>query len=1506
MEINFSNIKIHDGSKNNGFEELVCQLAHLERPENAKRFVRKEGAGGDAGVECYWILDDNSEIAWQAKYFMGEMSPSRWSQITKSFKTAVKKHPNIKSYIICLPIDKADSRKVGRGGKQVKTVEDEWNAQLVKWQAFATKHGRSIDINYWGKHELTLSLSRNDAEYSGRALYWFNQPILNSETFNQLTIKTEECLGDRYTADLHVDLPIIQKFDAVCNNNEWQNELTTLLVDLQKKTARFTSGLTKELDDLAGSIEELSNQIIDLCSSFFPLDNLQQNLKLAQRLTEELEEKFKPIWNLDRQTLDEPGHDTALTNSQQYHFRELYSTFKDVKTSLESKKIKSLFLKTVLLAGEPGIGKSHLLCEISLQRANKNLPTVFMMGSHYQGNNPIDLIKDNLDLTGYSNRQVLGALDAAGEACQQRTLIIIDAINEGSHRDIWKDRLYRFITDLNQFEHISLILSCRSTYLHHILPDSLFPDHSDKLVSFEHYGFRKYEHRAVERYLSQQGISTPSLPILAPEFSNPLFLKTCCKALISRGLTEFPKGLRGISALFEFYIESIERVIAKIKKYHPGENIVEACLNNLASHLFPDHLFGINFSDARILINTKDPNPTIDQPLFDLLLEEGVIAEDISYKDNDKGVPVVRFTYERFSDYFIANNILSAYNDNQVDSLFAQEQPFAKAIKTYGFTAITGIIDIVGIIVAEQYKKELIDFECDESLLPRWGFDEIFKTSVLWRDNGSFTARTLELLNELEQSDDRKFSLDILLKLSTEPQHPWNAEFLHKNLINLELPERDHFWSVYTATNFSSEEDDEYESPSRILIEWVTSGVLHDTNPERIKLCGIALAWFLTSPNRMIRDRSTKALVRMYSLFPNLLIGLFNRFKSVNDLYLQERLYAVMYGVTLNIEQHDLITELAQAVYTQVFVKYTVTPHILLRDYSRGLLEYAHYRNILPQGIDPGSFRPPYKSPWPIEHPSDEEIDAIIGEDADYKKSQIKRSVMSGDFGIYTMHCIFDWSATPIDEKTVKTGYDIKKAFAETLEDNLKEAYLSLLRPPKTHPLDISGYLDDSSVEDVNIQINYVTVDQASEPYKELIEQINETLGENEREYFRWLNGLNDNTPAQFSRRWAKRWVCKRAYELGWTSELFSSFEKYCKHGRSGGPGAGYMERMGKKYQWIALHEVLARIADNVHWIDRGYSDVPDDTMYKGPWQPGRRDIDPTIWLRNSGEHKTYHNQTNTWWQPYSFPFQDIFDLEKQKTILMDEKTIPPFADLIEAKQLQDQTNWWVLSGSWSQSQDNTKSDHATLSGYFQIQAIIVHEDNFDQLCAELKAGEHTLRDMFDTPTTDHQGFLKEYPWHPVYEYISGWQEANPRYGLSVEHFIPTSKYEWEGSTKDYSVENYIRIRLPAKELIEQLELHHSTKAFSTWKLNSEIFFFDPSTEEYGPSYALVNKNLMQDWLISNNLRILWAVRGDKTLFAHKDHKFHGRMNLNGVCYTISNKLFENITFSNEPKRPQT
>ena len=77
------------------------------------------------------------------------------------------------------------------------------------------------------------------------------------------------------------------------------------------------------------------------------------------------------------------------------------------------------------------------------------------------------------------------------------------------------------------------------------------------------------------------------------------------------------------------------------------------------------------------------------------------------------------------------------------------------------------------------------------------------------------------------------------------------------------------------------------------------------------------------------------------SLLPDLL----RRFKDVDDLYVSERLYAVAYGCVMRAAHDagrwDEIATVAQTVFDLVFADGDPPPHILLRDYARGVVERA-------------------------------------------------------------------------------------------------------------------------------------------------------------------------------------------------------------------------------------------------------------------------------------------------------------------------------------------------------------------------------------------------------------------------------------------------------------------------------------------------------------------------------------------------------------------------------------
>ena len=1480
IDIDFSKIKVHDGSKNNGFEELVCQLAHLQKPDEAKTFVRKEGAGGDAGVECYWVLNDNSEIGWQAKYFTAKMSSSRWSQIDESFKTAFEKHPNLKKYIICLPLDRTDSRKMGKGGEQVVSVLDEWNDKMESWKALAKEKGRDIEFVFWGKHELTQFLSVDDPMYSGRALYWFNEPVLRMDAFKSITLRSKDSLGDRYTPESHIHLPITENFDALVTSDKWWKKLKEkngkLIDQHDQLLGKLGNKEALPLQEWNDDLESISLKIINLINDSLKNKSFLQNLDQMKALCEEL-------LKLEGKILQHKNGDITETRIQSsdefFVIQSFFYSYREFARFLESKLVNVAVTRAILLHGEAGIGKSHLLCDLSLHQIEESHPTVFLLGQHYEGGNPLDTLRSLLDLSKHTNAQVLGALDAAGEAYKARALIIVDAINEGLHRDDWQNHIRAFLTEVSKYPNISVLLSCRTSYLDYMIPDSA---DENCLIQIQHFGFQGYEHRAAEKYMSKQGISKPSAPILAPEFSNPLFLKTCCQALKENEMTSFPKGMHGLTQLFEFFLESVEKTVAKRKRYNPSEKIIKTALKDFASVLFPNNFSGLPTGNARKLINEHDPNGSKGESLFDELLYEGILSEDISYDDKGEGYPVVRFTYERFSDHFIAQQIVGQYNENTVKDIFSKDELMSKILIEKGIYRYEGIFEALSIVLAEQHCLELVDLlpEDFDSYIDSWVLERIFTETIVWRSPASFTDRTLEILNMLQGHEFSSPAIDTLLKLSTEPNHPWNADRLHENLVNQSMAERDRFWSTHIAFGDQFEEDGEAESIVRTLIEWSCYGDIKDIEKERARLCAITLFWFLTTSNRKVRDQATKSLVRLLSMHRELLPDLLNQFHDANDLYLVERLYAVAYGVACNVDENSLISEIAGTVFDLVFKDEEPIPHVLLRDYARGILEYALHLEVLPEGIDPEKFRPPYKSEWPIDNPSKEDIDQI---DGDEFSSHIKSSLIGfpGDFGNYTMSCIHHWSPTILSEPKPKIGREYKREFAENfLTGDIKKQYLEKIKPEKKEPIDIS-----------NILINYVSakdeeIKQARAKEKSFTEMIEEGLNEEQKEYYRWVSGVDDDRSAAFSRKWAQRWVCMRAHELGWQEEFFKGFEERCSYGRGMGRGADYMERIGKKYQWIALHELLAHLSDNVHWIDRGYSDIEDEKYY-GPWQMHKRNIDPTIWIRGDAERASYYNEETKWWQSYKFPLDDFTDIDEQLKFMWSETDIPDFSKIVSVSDPYQSEDWLALRGFWMQIQnEDEEKGTPRLDAWFRINSIIIKKDDFKKIRESI--GNKNLIDphTVNVPSTQHQGYLGEYPWHPSCRFMTGWVDNTKdpwERDIKGKYLVPVSQYEWERGSTDYSLDSSLSLYMPAREMIEGMGLRRSMQNFGVWcDSKGEIIFQDPSIEE-GPSFALVRKDAFLTWLDENDLEILWLIGGEKQLFRHT-RDFYGRLVYNTLC----------------------
>ena len=75
------------------------------------------------------------------------------------------------------------------------------------------------------------------------------------------------------------------------------------------------------------------------------------------------------------------------------------------------------------------------------------------------------------------------------------------------------------------------------------------------IAEVEHPGFGGRELEATERFFDAFGLEQPRIPLLTPEFANPLFLKLYCDGLKGLGLSAPPVGEEHISEVFERYLK---------------------------------------------------------------------------------------------------------------------------------------------------------------------------------------------------------------------------------------------------------------------------------------------------------------------------------------------------------------------------------------------------------------------------------------------------------------------------------------------------------------------------------------------------------------------------------------------------------------------------------------------------------------------------------------------------------------------------------------------------------------------------------------------------------------------------------------------------------------------------------------------------------------------------------------------------------------------------------------
>ena len=454
--------------------------------------------------------------------------------------------------------------------------------------------------------------------------------------------------GARYTPEIHVDLPEAWVFEGLGRTDKFFDRIQHLYGQLCRKSKKVqpSEDTERKFPEIAQLLNILGQKASTLAvglkkidrDTFTPIDFpslaiLTQEVETAAYSSHEASRQAESSSEAIETTQTPQNHGYTRSRKEllggiRHNIFQLQQVLREIRSLVTSDSAEAANKKALLLLGEAGTGKTHLFCDVAKRRLDDSLPTVILLGQHFNSSESWTQIMQRLHLPFRDRNEFLGALDAAAQVRGRRALILIDALNEGDGKRLWRDELAGILSVLNNYPRIGLAVSCRTSYKRIVIPDGLIPE---KLVSLHHRGFDNYEYIATRTFFDHYRIERPNIPLLVPEFSNPLFLKIFCEGLAKRNLPRIPKGLKGITAIFNFFVDTVHDILWKRLDYDEKDNLVRQAVDQLACRMAETGQPWVERGEAKHIVNQILQTTSHQNSLLNNLLSEGLLSEDLTY-----------------------------------------------------------------------------------------------------------------------------------------------------------------------------------------------------------------------------------------------------------------------------------------------------------------------------------------------------------------------------------------------------------------------------------------------------------------------------------------------------------------------------------------------------------------------------------------------------------------------------------------------------------------------------------------------------------------------------------------------------------------------------------------------------------------------------------------------------------------------------------------------------------
>lgn len=738
---------------------------------------------------------------------------------------------------------------------------------------------------------------------------------------NKYLLNIKAQAGNRYTPLLNVKVPFYDLLNSFAKKNQIINRfidaLTTLLTlkgnkAFQKEMVGISKKDEKEInyeriDETILRIQTTSNQLLETQDLRIIKSTDNEIKKLLGILTvrKKIEEQFlqsKYGKNYDINIAEKEDKNTLDVLRKTYFWAE------QIENIIHTLNFKAFFSKCIYITGPGGIGKTHCLTDYVCN----NKSSFLFFGEDFSTDEPWKVMIEKLGLSSTCSKNDLYDFFSSSVDNNDSTgIIIIDAINESTNIDKWNTWLPVLLSDIEQYENLKICISCRDTYINDVI------DGLDNWLEYTHNGFLGKEYIAVKQFCEFYKITPPLYPCFSADICNPLFLQMICENIKSEGSNEFPREQLGIKGIFEKNIDLKNIKISKICDIDAEDNIIQRFVTNVAEYMLVHKTRKISYDVFKSISNQIIPYTSFSKSITNQCERENIFT-----KIKKDGKIFIRFTYERFCDFYIAKNVLK-YN-------------IKKYLTNDEFISNNhGVVEVLAVLLPEtKASNEILDFNNSETVI------RAFLNSLSIRSKYAKSRKTQKNILKILKNDNICHELiSSLFDIAIIPNNPFNILFLTNLLNKLKIPNRDAIFSKCVIDNYQN------EGVVKILIDSHYFETFNNLSIEAKELWILTLALFCSVSDRRIRDKSSKIMTLFLSKEISLTENLITQIKNYDDEYIIERITSAIYSSILITSQDTILLNISNYIINNNLL--SIYSNILIQDNLKLILGLAKLKGLI-------------------------------------------------------------------------------------------------------------------------------------------------------------------------------------------------------------------------------------------------------------------------------------------------------------------------------------------------------------------------------------------------------------------------------------------------------------------------------------------------------------------------------------------------------------------------------